>query len=76
MKRIYTVERLFSLGNYKNIKFNAGVEVDESDERTPEEVLTSLVDDVYSAFFEHDRRIKRLNSVPEEEREAAFFGGE
>ena len=47
MKRIYTVERLFSLGNYKNIKFNAGVEVDESDERTPEE-----------------------------EREAAFFGGE
>jgi len=76
MKRMYTVERLFSLGNYKNIKFNAGVELDESDERTPEEVLRFLVDDVYSAFFEHDRRIKRLNVASEEEREAAFFEGE
>jgi len=76
MKRLYGIERLFSLGNYKNIKFNAAVELDESDERSPVEVFTYLVDDVYEAFFRHEERLDRLNAVPKEEREKAFFEGE
>jgi len=76
MLRSYSVDRLFSLGNYKNIKFNATVELDESDARPSVEVFEGLVDDVYEAFFQHDRRLKRLNAVPDEEREKAFFEGE
>lgn len=75
MKRTFVVERLFSLGNYKNVKFMASVEVDESDERTAEEIFNELTDDVYGTFFEHSRRIARLNAVPEDKREEAFFGG-
>ena len=76
MKRTFTVERLFSLGNYKNIKFMAAVELDESDERTPEEEFRYITDDVYTTYFEHDRRLKRLNAVPEDKHEEAFFAGE
>ena len=62
MKRTYSVERLFSLGNYKNIKFMSSVELDESDPRPAIEVFKFLTDDVYETFFEHAHRLERLNT--------------
>ena len=77
MKRTYTVERLFSLGNYKNIKYMASVEVDESDARPAIEVFAGLTDDVYETFFQHARRLERLNTGKTlAEQEQAFFEGE
>ena len=74
MKRTYHVERLFELGSYKNIKFAAGVEIDESDTRDGGDVFRQLVDEIYRAFFDHNRRLENTKDAQTiSDKETLFF---
>jgi len=53
--KTFSVERLFPLGDYKNIKFHASLVLDgeEVDLYPAEAVYDQLVDEIYQAYFAH-----------------------
>jgi len=71
--RKYTVERLYELGSYKNIKFIVGVEVGDEDTRSSSEILGGLVKDIYATYFEHEKKLKQLNLAKNQDEKEGVF---
>jgi hypothetical protein len=61
----FTVERLFPLGDYKNIKYHAEMvlEGDEVDLYPADAVYDQLVDDIYQAYFAHARALDAMKQA-------------
>lgn len=64
MKRSFSVHRVFPLGDYKNVQFTNSVEYSEGEEVPPAaEVYDSLIQEIYSAFFDHANAVMLMESV-------------
>jgi hypothetical protein len=63
--KTFTVERLFPLGDYKNIKFISTIvlEGEEVDVYPSDAVYDGLMDDVYQAYFEHSRLLALMKEA-------------
>lgn len=65
VSRTFKCERLFPLGDYKNIKFYSEMAVDGDDVELykPHVVYDMLMDDVYQAFFVHAGMLDQLKDA-------------
>lgn len=83
MKRSFSVERLFPLGDYKNVKFFSSAELDldnPEDAKAFEEmglaggIVEQLTKDTYQGFFNHSRRLAQMTGAKTtDEQEKAFM---
>lgn len=66
MKRTIGVERLFSLGKFKNIRFIESIEIPDDEGMTEDDldILRSLsISNVYMSFAAHQLMLENINEV-------------